>query len=156
MSNNPMHAIKDIQNSYLVLRMGSLFTLNPIKEVDEVIKEHGFSWFAKFGKRVANTSVKKMINESSPYLVVILLNKTEYVSKTYKLLDVSKEPPSNNEPYPNYYVNQQRFIATWFKIEDTLHQVDINNLIVKSSFQKLRHLFKTSMGSSFYCTTIEQ
>jgi len=146
---------KEIQSSYLVLRMGSLFTLDPIKEVDKVINEHGFSWFAKFGKKIANTSVRKMINESTPYLVVILLHKTEYVSKTYKLLDVSKEPPQKNEPYPDYYVHQQRFIANWFKIENSLHQVDINNLIVKSSFQKLRHLFKTSMGSSFYCTTIE-
>ncbi|QDD11862.1 hypothetical protein [Candidatus Methylopumilus rimovensis] len=155
MSNNRESAIKNLKNSYLVLRMGSLFTLNPIKEVDEVIKKNGFSWFAKFGTRVANTSVRKMIDETSPYLVVILLNKTEYISKTYKLIDVAKEPPPKNELYPDYYVDQQRFIATWFKIEDSLHQVDINNLIVKSSFQKLRHLFKTSMGSSFYCTTIE-
>jgi hypothetical protein len=155
MPNKSESNIKETQNSYLVLRMGSLFTLDPIKEVDKVINEHGFSWFAKFGKKIANTSVRKMINESTPYLVVILLNKTEYVSKTYKLLDVAKEPPQKNEPYPDYYVNQQRFIANWFKIENSLYQVDINNLIVKSSFQKLSHLFKTSMGSSFYCTTIE-
>jgi len=139
--------------SYLVLRMGKQYKLNPIAEVDKMIEKFNYSWFAKFGKKILKSKVDDMIEKSSPYLVIIFLLNSEYISKTYKLLNISQKKPSNNEPYPYYYNEEQQLVGAWFKIKNSDHQVNIKELIVKSSLNKLSVVFSTSMGSSFFCIT---
>ena len=137
--------------SYLVLRMGKHYRLDPIAEVDKMIENFGYSWFAKFGKKILVSKVEDMIEKSSSYLVIISLLNSEYISKTYKLLNISQKKPNKNEPYPNYYNEEQQLVGAWFKIKNSDHQVNMEELIVKSSLNKLSVVFGTSMGSSFFC-----
>jgi hypothetical protein len=140
-------------NSYLVLRMGKQYKFNPILEVDKMIDKFSYSWFAKFGKKILESKVEDMIENSSSYLVIISLLNSKYISKTYKLLNISQKKPNKNEPYPNYYNEEQQLVGAWFKIKNSDHQVNIEELIVKSSLNKLSVVFSTSMGSSFFCIT---
>jgi hypothetical protein len=94
-----------------------------------------------------------MIEKSSSYLVIVSLLNSEYISKTYKLLNISQKKPNKNEPYPNYYNEEQQLVGAWFKIKNSDHQVTMDELIVKSSLNKLSIVFSTSMGSSFFCIT---
>jgi hypothetical protein len=139
--------------SYLVLRMGKHYKLDPIAEVDKMIENFGYSWFAKFGKKILVSKVEDMIEKSSSYLVIISLLNSEYISKTYKLLNISQKKPNKNEPYPNYYNEEQQLVGAWFKIKNSDHQVNMDELIVKSSLNKLSVVFSASMGSSFFCIT---
>ena len=139
--------------SYLVLRMGKHYKLDPIAEIDKTIENFGYSWFAKFGKKILASKVEDMIEKSLSYLVIVSLLNSEYISKTYKLLNISQKKRNKNEPYPNYYNEEQQFVGAWFKIKNSDHQVTMDELIVKSSLNKLSIVFSTSMGSSFFCIT---
>jgi hypothetical protein len=133
--------------------MGKHYKLDPIAEIDKMIENFSYSWFAKFGKKILVSKVEDMIEKSSSYLVIVSLLNSEYISKTYKLLNISQKKPSKNEPYPNYYNEEQQFVGAWFKIKNSDHQVNMDELIVKSSLNKLSIVFSTSMGSSFFCIT---
>ena len=50
--------------SYLVLRMGKHYKLDPIAEIDKTIENFGYSWFAKFGKKILASKVEDMIEKS--------------------------------------------------------------------------------------------
>jgi hypothetical protein len=140
-----------LPNGYLVIRMGKLFENDPIQELNDVIKIKEFTYFAKFGKAIAESKAKQFFEYNNPYFVIVSYDKSKYSAKTFKLLEILKDMPPRGSPYPKYYKGNERFIGSWLKIEESDHQVDINSLIVKSSYQKLSHIMGSAMGSCFFC-----
>ncbi len=140
-----------LPNGYLVIRMGKLFENDPIKELDDVIKVKGFVYFAKFGKPVANFKASQFLSFNNPYVVIVSYDKAKYKAKTFKLLEIIKNMPPKGSPYPKYYKGNERFVGSWMKLEESDHQVEINSLIVKSSYHKLSSIMGSAMGSCFFC-----
>lgn len=138
-------------NGYLVIRMGKLFENDPIKEIDEVIKSKGFSYFAKFGKAIAKIKANQFLTYNNPYVVIVAYDKAKYRAKTFKLIEILKDMPPKGAPYPKYYRGNERFVGSWVKLEESDHQVEINTLVIKSSYQKLSAVMGSAMGSCFFC-----
>lgn len=143
-----------LPNNYLAIRVGKVYKNDPIKEIDNVIKSHKYGWFAKFGRVVSQIRLDRMLSKSTPYLVIVKFDGDKYISKTYKILETAQKTLRKGEPYPSYYSGNEQFVGTWFKVEKTDNQVDVNSLVVKSSFQSLTHALTKSMCGSFSCTTM--
>ncbi len=146
---------------YLALRLGSVYNHSskvyhaedPIKEIDTVLAKLGFVHFAKFGKSISDTKLSKYLNNNPFYLVVIHKLTGEYTSKVYKIVSYSREMPADTKSYPKYYRGKEGLVGVWFKLEATEDQVDIEQLRVSSSYQKLRQAMGSSMASFFFCKT---
>ncbi|QWD63371.1 hypothetical protein [Polynucleobacter sp. MWH-UH2A] len=140
---------------YLALRVGGKGSdiNHPITEIDAVLKSKGFAYFAKFGKSVGRIRGEKLLAKTEPYLVILCFNGGKYDSKTYKLLELTKSQPKNASHYPKYYKDKLAFVGSWLKIEPSDLQVNVDSLIVTSSYQKLSKVMGSAMGSCFFCTT---
>ncbi len=140
---------------FLALRVGSKGSdvNHPIKEIDAVLKAKGTGYFAKLGKSVGRIRGAKLLATTNPYLVILCFNGGKYESKTYKLKNISPDKPKDSSLYPKYYKESLAFVGSWLEIEPSDIQVDVERLIVTSSYQKLSKVMGSAMGSCFFCTT---
>jgi len=143
-----------LPNNYLAIRVGKVYKNDAIEEIDNVIKSYKYGWFAKFGRVVSQIRINQMLKKSIPYLVIVQFYEGKYISKTYKILETAQKSLKKGEPYPSYYKGNEQFVGTWFKLEKTDNQVDVNSLVVKSSFQNLTQALSKSMCGSFSCKTL--
>jgi hypothetical protein len=146
-------------SAYLVIRLGNVYNVSsrayhiedPIYEIDKVIKKHKACFFAKFGKPI---NIKKLSKYSSNFnfkLVVCYKRENNYITKTYQITSTHRILNPNIKNYPEYYIGKEDLVGTWFEITQSEDQVDIKNLMVSSSYQKLLPAMSGSMSSFFFC-----
>ena len=137
---------------YFVIRVGKIqnLAINPVDEINKVIKKNGFSYFAKIGKQLAEARVNKFIEKYEPYFVISYSENKNYKSKTYKLIEISNKINPNPSLYPSYY-KDIGLVSNWFKIEDTPEQADLSSLMIQSSFRSIIDALHSTSGGHFFC-----
>lgn len=152
----------DIPKMYLAVRLGSVYNSkskayhieDPIKEIDNVLNKKGYCYFAKFGKSISENKLNRYLKNNNFHLVIIHKQTGEYTSKTYSIKGFQTEVPESAKSYPSYYKGKENLVGIWFKLEPAEEQIDIDNLRVSSSYQKLRLAMSNSMGSIFFCNAV--
>ena len=140
---------------FLALRVGSKGSdvNHPIKEIDAVINAKGKAYFAKLGKSVGRIRGARLLANTNAYLVILCFNGGKYEAKTYRLNAITPDRPKDSSLYPKYYKDFLSFVGSWLYIEPSDIQIDVEKLIVNSSYQKLSKVMGSAMGSCFFCTS---
>ncbi len=151
--------MSDEKLSFLVIRIGKVYDIkkksyikeDPIAEVDKVLNNNVTCFFAKFGKKLNTKKISALCLKKSVRLVIAINVDGLYVSKTYFLKKACDDIDSKQLNYPAYYVGKESFIGTWLEISKSDFQVQINDLRVASSYEKLSVSMQSSMSSFFFC-----
>ena len=128
---------------------------DPIYEIDNVIKKHKACFFAKFGKPINAVKLNKFISNYNFMLVISYKRADKHITKTYEIKSTHRILNTSIKNYPEYYKGKEDLVGTWFEITKSEEQVEIKNLIVSSSYQKLLPAMSGSMSSFFFCKKSE-
>jgi hypothetical protein len=141
-----------IKTTYIVIKCGNSAKINAAKELDKVIKKHGFSWFAKFGTPLKFQSLNPEDPNSNLILCVALMFERQYQLFSYKIEEFSKSPELKKGTYPSYYTELMPDVGTWIKVSKFEGpQPTTNDLVVKSSLIKLYQTISKAKAGFFYC-----
>ena len=137
---------------FLVVKCGNIKSHHAANELDEVIKKKGVAWFAKYGAKIKLSEID-LNNPLKEYaLCLCLFIENKYQLFTYQITgyDTNIRPAKNT--YPAYYKNQMDFINTWIKVSRYKGiSPTVNDLIVKSSLNKLSDTLRKSTSGHFFC-----
>lgn len=112
---------------HLVVRFSdNLFSIGDVVEKhNEVVSNHGYVWFGKFGSTVSDTRITMLhaqIDKKIPtFIYLVKGNRKKSTFYRANLLEVTKQLPKAEEKrFPKYYVENklQKHIQTWFKITE--------------------------------------
>lgn len=126
-----------------------------IKAHQDVIKQKGYVWLGKFGKKVGDNMfqiVKKQIDSREPaYLFLVKYVGGHYIVHAGFLTDVSFKP-SEPEFVPSYYSKKLHLASSWFKINKIvrLDAEVLKNLPGKSSSFPIIESLRSSMAGLLY------
>lgn len=140
---------------FIVVRVGLQDNVDPINEVDKVIKKKGFCWFGKYGESLHSTLVDRVFNEKDVAICLVYKSKQGgYQMKTYFAEEVSPNPKLTKNSYPAYYKYFMSRIGTFVRLSPyTETAPTINDLYVKSSLNKLASSLQKSIRGHFICMT---
>jgi hypothetical protein len=137
---------------FLVVKCGNIKSHHAANELDEVIKTKGFAWFAKYGAKIKLNEIKldDPIREYALCLCLFIENK--YQLFTYRIIGCDTKTRPTKGTYPAYYKEKISFINTWIKVS-SYNGVSptVNDLIVKSSLNKLSDTLRKSTSGHFFC-----
>jgi hypothetical protein len=141
-----------MNNLYLVIRVGLQDGVDPIAEIDKVIKRKGFCWFAKYGNAIAPNIQNRIEEKNDVVLCLIYKKEDKYVMKSYKAVEISRDPQIIKGTYPTYYNKFIDRVGVFVKIIDIdEEQVSIDSLYIVSSLNKLHYGLHNSMRGHFIC-----
>lgn len=134
----------------LAIRCSTLDGLNPIVELNNVIKERKYGWFGKYGSPI-NTF--RATNGKFPH--VLLVGNGKFVGDRecfYKALDCSATMPEERAAFPSYYGPVISRIGTWFKLARVSgYEINVADYSILSSRQPLKTALANSMRGHFWC-----
>lgn len=137
---------------YLVVKCGNTKLHHAANELDEVIKRKGVAWFAKYGAKIKLNEIK-LDNPLKDYaLCLCLFVDNKYQLFTYQIVGYDSNIKPAKGTYPAYYEDQRDFINTWIKVGPYKGiSPTVNDLTVKSSFNKLSDTLRKSTSGHFFC-----
>lgn len=140
------------QTIYIVIKCGNSANIHAAKELDKVIKKHGYAWFAKFGTSLKYEKFDLQNPNLKLVLCVALMFNREYEIYSYKIEEFNRMESPKKGTFPNYYNELLEDVGTWIKVSKLdAPQPTINDLLVKSSYIKLSQTIKKAKAGFFYC-----
>ena len=139
-------------STFLVVRVGLQDGVNPVEEVDKVMKVNKSCWFAKYGEPL-NKSISERILEKKD-VALSLVHKTAqgYQIRSYRIDQIEVAPSLAGGTYPAYYDTQKNRVGAYIKISELPEpQPLVDDLVVKSSVNKLSLALRGSMRGHFIC-----
>ncbi len=134
----------------IALRFGEHFSPEDgtIAEHQKIINRYGFVWYGKMGSSVNNNTVKMVLNNHNPMILLIRSGKTERYWAT--VTEIEHELP-DIEYIPEYYRDIAKTVKTWFKISHfQLAEKDVmSRCTVLSSGKSLNEVSRHSMSPYF-------
>jgi hypothetical protein len=144
------------QDLFLVVRCSHLDGFDPIDEVDSILAKKGWVWFGKYGEPL-NKGLPAEIEEGERRIFVVLVERQKaalggYKFALYRLAELSKSEPAGQSEYPAYYRSFIGRIGHWVKLTPyDGPKVELKDLLVRSSSQKLPNSLYHSMRGHFIC-----
>jgi hypothetical protein len=137
---------------YLVIRVGLQDGVDPILEIDKIIKKKKYCWFAKYGNAISD-KIQKRIEVKNDVVICLIYKKEDlYVMKSYEAIEISKDPSIIKGTYPAYYNKFIDRVGVFVKIRElTGDQISIDSLYIASSLNKLYYGLHNSMRGHFLC-----
>ena len=137
---------------FLVVKCGNIKSHHAANELDTIIKTKGFSWFAKYGAKIKLNEIKLDDPHREYALCLCLFIESKYQLFTYQIIGCDTNPKPTKGTYPAYYKEQINFINTWIKVS-TYKGISptVNDLVVKSSLNKLSDTLRKSTSGHFFC-----
>jgi len=142
---------------YIVIRYGALDAQDAIEEIEKIITKKGHAWFGKYGQPLS-TKYEELVKKGEQDVFAVLIRKgraTEaenYIFKSYRLKQIVRQLPAKERDYPKYYAERISQIGAWIEIEEyDGPKFVLDDLVTKSSTQKLLKSLGTSMKAHFYC-----
>jgi hypothetical protein len=137
---------------YLVIRVGLQDGVDPILEIDKIIKKKNFCWFAKYGNTITHKIQKRIEVNNDVIICLIYKNEDKYVMKSYEAVEISRDPSIIKGTYPSYYNQFIDRVGIFVKIKElTGEQISIDSLYIASSLNKLYYGLHNSMRGHFLC-----
>lgn len=137
-------------SNHICIRYSDLKSIDCAYEHKKVIQETGYVWFGKIGSKPRRDALDKILEEDVSY--IILKSKKEcYICTFNKYLENIPE----DKNYPAYYDESFKIenFSIWFRLTSMIKIEDNNildNIIVKSSRNKLINSCNSSMASHFF------
>ncbi len=142
---------------FIVVRYGLIDSFDAIEEIEKVIKQKGQAWFGKYGEPIKQ-NIEARLKDGEENIFVILVRKSTkgesggYRFKVFRLKEISRMPPKNTSDFPKYYAKTMSRIGCWLLLD--LYKgpkLELANLVVRSSLQRLPQTLGSSMRAHFYC-----
>ena len=134
----------------IALRFGEHFSPKEgtIAEHQKLIEQYGFVWYGKMGSSVNDHTVKSILNNDNPMILLIRSGKTERYWAT--VTEIKHELPQI-ELIPEYYRDIAKTVKTWFKISCfQLAEKDVmSRCVIVSSGKSLSEVSRHSMSPYF-------
>ncbi len=98
--------------TYIGVKCGNATEHHAAKELNDVIKKHGFAWFGKYGAKIKHDHIK-LNNPQKEYVLCLSL----FMNGRFNLFFYKTEAFGSNETplagtFPKYYQQTQSFINT--------------------------------------------
>lgn len=143
------------KTTYLVIKCGNSLKVNAANEVDAVIKSKGFCWFAKFGLPIKVERLELENPDHNIILCIAMMFNRQYELFPYKVNAFSKDKTQKRGTYPSYYKDNLGKVGTWINVSKFLGATPTtNDLIIKSSLNKLTHTIIKAKVGYFFCKHI--
>lgn len=140
------------EKTFIVVKCGNAKTHHAANEINKVIKKKGFAWFAKYGSKIKFDKIKldDPLREYVLSLSLFIDNKFHLFS--YQIDGFATKIDQAKGTYPAYYQEHIHFINTWVKVSPyTGTPPTVDDLIIKSSLNKLGETLKKSTSGHFVC-----
>ena len=140
------------EKTFIVVKCGNAKVHHAAKEIDKVIKKKGFAWFAKYGSKIKFDKIKLDDPQREYILCLSLFLDNQYHLFPYQIDGFASKIDQVKGTFPDYYQEHFYFIGTWIKVspyKGTPPTVD--DLIIKSSLNKLGETLKKSTSGHFVC-----
>ena len=114
---------------------------------EKMIKQNGFVWFGKSGRKINKEVLEGILKSKSK----ILLLKSHSNERFWaEIQDYSYSCPDENE-IPSYYRDRKRDFNTWLKVSSFKKAEEdiLTKCFVKSTGSCLNDIYKTSLSSYF-------
>lgn len=137
-------------SNHICIRYADLKSIDCSYEHKMVIEKKGYVWFGKIGSKPRRDILDKILEEDISY--IILKSKDEsYICSFDKY--VEEIPEDKN--YPDYYNSSFELenFTIWFRLISMVKIKDkniLNNILVKSSRNRLLNACNSSMASHFF------
>lgn len=137
-------------SNHICIRYADLKSIDCSYEHKKVIEETGYVWFGKIGSKPRRDVLDKILEEKTSY--IILKSKYDcYICTFEKYIEVVPE----DKNYPAYYNKSFELenFTIWFKLTSMIKVKDkniLNDIVVKSSRNKLVNACNSSMASHFF------
>lgn len=137
---------------FLVVKCGNTNSHHAANELDKVIKNKGFAWFAKYGAKIKMDTVNLDDPLRQYALCLCLFVEKKYSLFTYQINGYKTKHKPEKGTYPTYYNDQIDFINTWIKVSAySGTPPTVNDLVIKSSLNKLSEALRKSTSGHFFC-----
>ena len=137
----------------VVIRVSLIDGIDPLEEIDKLIKSKGCCWFGKYGRALAESRLETRKDDENLFAILLYKNKdgndSGYTTRTYKVEAHQRRLPKKG-PYPRYYKSKLMRIGQWFKFRRA-KQLPLSKVYGKSSFSPITRSLHYSMAPFFYC-----
>jgi hypothetical protein len=141
-----------MKKTYIVLRVGLQDNVNPIEEVEKIINEIGFCWFAKYGEKLSSSLQERIEKYNDVAICLVHKEKDSYKFRVYNAQEISLTPTLVKGTYPEYYSHFMNRVGMFIKISPFKDGViTIDDLVVSSSYLDLKTALQKSMRGHFNC-----
>lgn len=137
---------------FLVVRVSFLDGVDPIDEIEKILLNNDFSWFAKYGQPIVGPVLNRWRDFNDVALSIVYKTSTGYRMASYQIDEITETPDLKNGTYPPYYNAFLRRVKTYIKISRlNAEPPTTDELSVRSSSNKLTVALRTSMRGYFVC-----
>ena len=143
--------------TFIVVKCGNTKTHHAAKEIEKVIKSKGFAWFAKYGSKINFEKIDLTDQNRNYVLCLSLFLDNRYEIFSYQIEEFGAKTTPLKGTYPSYYQENFQFINTWVKISEYKGaSPSVNDLIIKSSLNRLAETLKKSTSGHFICRLLRE
>lgn len=126
--------------------------LDPIDEVNNVLAEKEFCWFAKYGQAIRGRIVERLEAHSDVALTLVYKNPSGYKLQSYHIEKIASSPNLEAGTFPPYYASFLHRVGSFIRITELRGvQPGTEDLEVRSSLNSLTIALRTSMRGYFVC-----
>lgn len=126
--------------------------LDPIDEVEKVLNEKKFCWFAKYGQSIRGRIIDRLESHEDVALTLVYKNSNGYKLASYHIEEVASSPKLIDGTYPAYYLSFLHRVGSFIRITKLKGiQPETEDLEVRSSLNNLKTALRTSMRGYFVC-----
>jgi hypothetical protein len=138
--------------TFLVIRVGLQDGVNPVEEVEKVIAVKKTCWFAKYGEPLSKGISARILEKKDVALSLVHKTLHGYQIRSYCINRIEVSPSLIVGTYPAYYDAQKNRVGAYIEISQFLEpQPLVDDLVVKSSLNKLPLALRGSMRGHFIC-----
>jgi hypothetical protein len=144
------------EKTFIVVKCGNVKTHHAAKELDKVINKKGFAWFAKYGSKIKFDQIKLNDPYQEYILSLSLFFDNQYHLFHYQIEEFASKIDQVRGTFPDYYQEHFYFIGTWIKVTPYKGTTPtVNDLVIKSSLNKLGEVLKKSTSGHFLCRLLK-
>lgn len=143
--------------TFIVVKCGNTKTHHAANEIEKVMKSQGYAWFAKYGSKI-NFEKIDLADPSRNYVLCLsLFSENKYEIFSYQIEELGAKKAPLKGTYPTYYQENFQFINTWIKVSKYKGaSPSVNDLIIKSSLNRLTETLKKSTSGHFICRLLRE